>query len=101
MEDTQEKTGRSWIEISECNLRHNVETLQSIVPKNSKLMAVVKAQAYGHGACETAKLLNQWALRHLRWQRLTRGYSFENAAFAGKFNTWLHGRSARAAAGGI
>lgn len=62
MEDTQEKTGRSWIEISECNLRHNVETLQSIVPKNSKLMAVVKAQAYGHGACETARLLNQMGI---------------------------------------
>lgn len=49
--------GRAWLEISRENLRHNVEELRKIMPKGCRLMAVVKAQAYGHGGVKTAALL--------------------------------------------
>jgi len=42
--------------ISGQNLLHNIATLQNLAPK-SKLIIMVKANAYGHGICEVAKYL--------------------------------------------
>lgn len=39
-------------------LRHNLEVVKSLAPQ-SKVMAVVKANAYGHGLLRTAQALNQ------------------------------------------
>lgn len=36
-------------------IRHNVRVIRSLVPPSARLMAVVKADAYGHGACEVAE----------------------------------------------
>ncbi len=36
-------------------IRHNIRTIRSMVPETSKVMAVVKADAYGHGSLETAR----------------------------------------------
>ena len=36
-------------------LAHNVRALKNLLPKNTQLMAVVKADAYGHGALQAAK----------------------------------------------
>jgi serine/alanine racemase len=53
------KTCRSWIEINMGNLEHNVKELKSVMPKRCKFMAVVKANAYGHGAIEISRHLNR------------------------------------------
>ncbi|MFA5129615.1 MAG: alanine racemase [Patescibacteria group bacterium] len=45
---------KSWIEISRTALRHNAAAIRSLV-KPTKMMAVVKANAYGHGIVETSK----------------------------------------------
>lgn len=42
-------------EISLDALRHNIEGFRQIIPSSMKLMAVVKADAYGHGAIEVSK----------------------------------------------
>ena len=52
-------TERSWIELNIENLKHNVRILREAIPPACELMAVVKADAYGHGACATATVLNQ------------------------------------------
>lgn len=54
---------RAWIEINQDNLKHNIQTLQSAMPKNCELMAVVKAEAYGHGAFEVSSLANKMGVR--------------------------------------
>ena len=46
---------RVWAEINLDNIAHNVKKIRSFVPPTAKLMAVVKADAYGHGAVECAK----------------------------------------------
>lgn len=56
---TSDKTGRVWIEINSDNLRHNAAVLQSAMPPGCRLMAVVKSQAYGHGALQTAEILER------------------------------------------
>lgn len=50
---------RAWIDLNFDNLEANVKTLKSALPKGCELMAVVKAEAYGHGAFEAATFINQ------------------------------------------
>ncbi|MFZ2539051.1 MAG: serine racemase VanT catalytic subunit [Oscillospiraceae bacterium] len=51
-------TDRSWIEVDLNNLRHNATVLQESMPAGCELMAVVKAEGYGHGAVTVSKCLN-------------------------------------------
>jgi len=43
-----------WAEVSLDNIAHNVEQFRAFIGPNCELMAVVKANGYGHGALETA-----------------------------------------------
>ncbi|MCK5096874.1 MAG: alanine racemase, partial [Desulfobacteraceae bacterium] len=45
----------AWTEINLGAIRHNVRTLKKSIGKEVKLMAVVKADGYGHGAIKVAK----------------------------------------------
>lgn len=54
---------RIWAEIDTKALRANVDYLYGISPDNSRLMAVVKANAYGHGAVLIARELNKIGIR--------------------------------------
>lgn len=46
---------RAWVEIDLAALAHNVRTIKSFLKPQTKLMAVVKADAYGHGAIVVAQ----------------------------------------------
>ncbi len=50
---------RSWIELDRKALEHDVAELSKLMPDGCKIMAVAKAEAYGHGAFETAALLDE------------------------------------------
>ncbi len=49
----------TWAEISLDALRHNYEAFRRSLPPSMKLMAVVKANAYGHGAAEIAREVSE------------------------------------------
>ena len=40
------------------NIRHNVSAMKSLVDENKKMLAVIKADAYGHGAVEVGRALD-------------------------------------------
>jgi alanine racemase len=48
---------RAWVEIDRAALRHNVCQIRALVAPTIEMMAVVKADAYGHGAIEVARTL--------------------------------------------
>ena len=48
---------RTWIEIDKKSLRDNMEQFLKLLPKKTRLMAVVKSNAYGHGIIRIAKSL--------------------------------------------
>ncbi|MDD6352552.1 MAG: alanine racemase [Lachnospiraceae bacterium] len=48
---------RVWAEINLDNIRDNLEAMHQNLPKETKIMAVVKTDAYGHGAVEIAHML--------------------------------------------
>lgn len=62
MEKTYEQ-GRAWIELNINNLKHNVDTLRSLLPAGCVLMPAIKANAYGHGAVPLAKELNKMGVQ--------------------------------------
>lgn len=47
----------AWVEINLENLEHNVREIRKNVPHNTKLLGVVKADAYGHGAVMLAPVI--------------------------------------------
>lgn len=48
---------RCFAEISLNNIRHNIDQVKSCIPEGVRLLVVIKANAYGHGATEVAKYL--------------------------------------------
>ena len=56
---------RTWAEISLDNLTHNFETIRRLVGPKAKLLGVVKADAYGHGAVRVAKHLERLGAGYL------------------------------------
>lgn len=44
-----------WAEVSLSNISHNIREFQKVIPKLTKIMAVVKADGYGHGSVEVSK----------------------------------------------
>ena len=49
----------TWAEINLNNIKHNFHALKNILKSDTKVCCVVKADAYGHGAVEVAKMLQQ------------------------------------------
>ena len=50
---------RAYLEIDLKNLEHNVKVLKNAMPPHCELMAVAKAECYGHGMYGTTVYLNQ------------------------------------------
>ena len=53
---------RAWAEIDLSALEHNVRCIQEILPEHTDFMAVVKADAYGHGDEEICTALHQMGI---------------------------------------
>ncbi|MEK7082233.1 MAG: alanine racemase [Patescibacteria group bacterium] len=51
------KDVRTWIEIDAGALRNNAEQFLKLIPAGTRLMAVIKSNAYGHGLVPVAKIL--------------------------------------------
>lgn len=52
-------TARAWQEVDRNALIHNTRVLKQALPPDCSLMAVVKAEAYGHGGASTARILRR------------------------------------------
>ncbi len=48
----------TYIEISKENLIYNIKQFRNLINKNTKIVSVVKSNAYGHGDKEVVKILN-------------------------------------------
>ena len=48
---------RTWAEISLENIRHNYRAVRAVLPEGCRFLGVVKANAYGHGALQVSRTL--------------------------------------------
>jgi len=70
---------RCWVEIDGRALRHNYKILRNLIPRTTRLMAVVKANAYGHGLIATARELVAMGTDWLGVANVTEGATLREA----------------------
>ena len=66
-------TSRAWRELSAAALAHNVSVLRGALPPGCELMAVVKADAYGHGMAAVVPQLLSLGVRSFAAATLDEG----------------------------
>ena len=71
----------AWAEIDLGALEHNYRAIKSCIKGNAKLCAVVKADAYGHGAIETAKVALAEGADYLAVATISEGIELREAGF--------------------
>lgn len=76
-------TARAWRELDLEALRHNVEVLQGALPDGQSLMAVVKAEAYGHGGIQAAHTLRRAGVRSFAVACLSEGIALRRHGIGG------------------
>lgn len=76
--------GRSWVEISLPILKSNLERYKSLLPDNTKIMAVVKADAYGHGDAIVAKHLYDNGVRYFAVSNIDEAIHIREAGVGGR-----------------
>jgi len=69
----------NWIEVDRNALVHNVQLVRTLIGPDCLLMAVVKANAYGHGAIETGHILLKAGADRLAVATLSEGVELRQA----------------------
>ncbi len=76
-------TQRAWIELDLDALTHNVETLRALMRPGCQLMAVLKANAYGHGAAIIGRHLDAIGVRAFAVATVEEGEALRRAGVRG------------------
>ena len=71
-----------WVEVSLGALKHNLAQVRALVGPKVKVMAVVKANAYGHGAVESSKAFVEAGAEYLGVTTLEEGLELRAAKIA-------------------
>jgi alanine racemase len=74
---------RAWIEIDEGAIAHNIYALGSLLKPGTDLMAVVKANAYGHGAVQVATLAEALGVKFFGVATVPEGIELRQAGICG------------------
>lgn len=76
-------TARAWREIDPAALAHNAKVLRETFSSGTEMMAVVKADAYGHGAVQVARALQKHGTRSFAVACLSEGIALRKAGIWG------------------
>lgn len=77
------KQNRAWIEVNLENLEYNINQIKNIISKQTEIMAVVKANAYGHGMIEVSKKLNEIGIQNFAVATLEEGINLRKQGVKG------------------
>jgi alanine racemase len=79
LEDIDWEQQRAWVEIDLAALAHNVRQIRSLLAPDTQMMAVVKADGYGHGAVEIARTIIAEGVEWLAVATVTEGIELRSA----------------------
>lgn len=74
----------AWIEIDLARLRRNVQLVRRELPRNVQLLAVVKDEAYGHGALDVARVALEEGATFLGVSTLEEAMALREAGIKGR-----------------
>ena len=78
------KFKRCWIEVDLEQIKNNIEIYKKNIPTKSKIIAVVKADAYGHGAVRVAKKLQEVGIGFFAVSNLLEAIELRKAGIKGE-----------------
>lgn len=84
-----QNTAERWAEINLDAVRHNVLAIRSLIGERS-LIAVVKADAYGHGAVDVAKAAYEAGADYLGVVHVSEALELRQAGISAPIISWLH-----------
>lgn len=76
--------GSAWIELDRNNLCQNVFALQKLLPQGCRLMPVLKANAYGHGAAPVSRELNKLGINSFCVSTVSEGINLRRHGIKGE-----------------
>ena len=80
---TDETAARgAWVDVALSAIRGNLDYARALIPQPVKFMAVVKADAYGHGMLEVARTALAWGCEWLGVGNLAEGLALREAGIA-------------------
>ena len=74
---------RSWVEINLETIANNYKIFDSIIGSNREVMAVVKADAYGHGDIQVSKKLQEIGCKNFAVSNIDEGIGLRKAGING------------------
>ncbi|MDL2324878.1 serine racemase VanT catalytic subunit [Ruminococcaceae bacterium OttesenSCG-928-A16] len=77
-------TKRTWAEINLAAIQQNLAAMQGLLPAGSRVMAVVKANAYGHGSTTVAGCLQAAGVQHFAVATLQEGIELRTSGITGE-----------------
>lgn len=75
---------RSWVEVDVAQLRKNYRIYKNLLPNDTRIMAVIKADAYGHGDVMVAKMLAEEGCRMFAVSNIDEAVGLRNAGIEGE-----------------
>ena len=75
---------RCWVEINLKQLKKNFEIYKALLPETVDIMAIVKADAYGHGDRIVAKYLSDLGVRHFAVSNIDEAIHIRDAGVEGQ-----------------
>ena len=76
--------GRSWVEVSRGTIVKNLDIYRAQIPETMEIMAVVKADAYGHGDRAVAELLSDHGIQNFAVSNIDEALQIRNAGVKGQ-----------------
>ena len=74
----------TYLEINLDNLAHNFREIERLVKKDTLVMPIIKANAYGHGSMELANLYKEMGVKKLGVSLLNEGLELRKAGIEGQ-----------------
>ena len=82
MNKVNHKGLRTWIEVDRKAIRHNFELFRRFIGKKTKLLAVVKSNAYGHGLIDFSREIDGLGADFLGVDSIVEGLALRRAGIA-------------------
>ncbi|MCI8674943.1 MAG: serine racemase VanT catalytic subunit [Lachnospiraceae bacterium] len=83
-QDEAETGKRAWARVDLGAISHNCEVLKKLLPDSCGIMAIVKADGYGHGDIEVARELNQCGVNAFAVAAIEEGIGLRKAGIRGE-----------------
>ena len=74
---------RSWLEVDLGQITTNLKTFQQALPRETNIMAVIKADAYGHGDIKVAQILTDYGVNMFAVSNIDEAVGLRKAGIRG------------------